>query len=236
MLRRACFAGESSRRWLAMVLVGAALNWGGARGVEANAIQPQFSYATSGTIDSAGVSGAAAVQFIPQAGVSESTAPFSLGAFVVGPAADGSVTRYDRTPVMISYATRAIDGTTTAGPDGAPAAPMMIRGWLSGAVGGSSPAALAVLFDQGLQPDDIHYYQPHPLPPLPAGSSVGAGSPGTLSLLGGESLLRLNTEGRPTAIEAQVNLAPNVPEPASYLVFLGVVGGCIFARRRLARS
>ena len=221
------------RQLVFLVFVGSALESGWVR---AAVIHPLVSYTTSGTIDPSGRTGVAAVAFLPTAGVTDATSPFSLGSFVLKPPSGGAMTRYDRSPILISYATRAIDGTSTAGADGAPAQPMAIRGWLSGTVGGGQPAHVSVLFDQGIQPADPHYYQPRPLPPLPAGSSVGAGSPGTLSLLGGKSVLDLNPAGGSTPIEAQVNLAPNVPEPASYLVFLGVVGGCIFARRRLAND
>ena len=215
------------------LLVGWSL--GSSRGVAA-IIHPQVNYATSGMIDQAGRTGEAAVRFVPATGTTDESSPFSLGAFLIEPPSDGTSTRYDQTPILISYATRAIDGISTAGGDGTLARPMAIRGWMSGSVGGEAPDRISILFDQGVQPADPRYYQPRPLPPLPAGSSLGTGSPGTLSLLGGKSLLNLNPAGTATPIEAQVDLALNVPEPASCLVYLGVIGGYLSARWRQQHS
>ena len=223
MLHTICFP----RRLVFMVLMLA-----GSNQVNAAIIHPQVDFVTSGTIDPSGRTGVAAVRFISSAGITDASSPFSLGAFVIEPPSDGTMTRYDRTPVLISYATRAIDGTSTAGADGMPAQPLALRGWLSGTVGGGEPGHIWLSLDQGVQPTDPNYYQPRLLPPFPAGSSLGVGSPGTLSLMGGKSVIELNLFGGSTPIEAQINLAPNVPEPASYLVFLGVVAGCIYKRRR----
>ncbi len=198
-----------------------------------------MSYATSGAVESTGVTGSPSVRFVASSGVTGSSAPFSLGAFEVVPPGDGALTRYSRTPVTISYWTKAVDGASTAAGDGTAAPPMVIHGWLSGTVGGSSPAALSVLFDQGLQPDDPRFYQPRPLPPFPAGSSLGNGNgkpPGFLSLNDGQSLLTLRTAGDGlTPVPAAVELTASVPEPTSLLVFL-VSGGALAAWRWRSRG
>ena len=126
--------------------------------------------------------------------------------------------------MTITLWTKAIDGTSTAASDGTPAAPALIHGWLSGTVGGSDPAPLSMMFDQGLQPDDPRFYQPHPLPPFPAGSSFGAmgggRAPGYLGFNHGESFLALDATGKMTPVAGQLDLATPTPEPTSVMTFL----------------
>lgn len=230
------FLSRLAHRWLGLPLTALAVGGIGGSVGRADAIHPQVTYRTSGTIDSAGVTGTEAVRFLPGMGVADSATPFALGSFEVTPPSDGSVTRYDRTPVMIVFWTQAVNGAAMGGQGGAGAEPTPVGGWLSGTVGGDRPADLAMAFDQGVQAADPRYDHPQliPLPPMPAGSSLsdgGAGSVGTLSVLGGQSIFTLKLAGGSTPVEAQVDLAPNVPEPASWWIFAGGVGAMVAARR-----
>ena len=217
------------------------MSWGATPDrAEASPSATRVTYETSGTIDASGVTGTPVVRFVGGTGSTATASPFPLGAFQVDPANTGAVTRYSQTPVTISYWTQAVNGTSTAAQNGTPASPMVIHGWLSGTVGGANASALSVLFDQGLQPDDPRFYQPRPLPPFPAGASVGENAdgkpPGYLSLNGGQSLLTLNPAGGAmTPVAAAVDLTASVPEPTSVLVFLAGAAALGLARRRPRR-
>ena len=212
---------------------GAALSAGAAR----------VSYEVAGSVGTEGMDGAPAVRFVPAGGEVDPASPFALGSFAVDPPSAGGATTYRQTPVTIELWARAIGGTPTAGPGGAAADPIVVHGWLSGTAGGTGPAALAVLFDQGIQPDDPRFYQPRPLPPFPAGSALGAAGmpPAFLGLNGGRSMLTLDsTAGASTPIPAELTLAPSVPEPAVPLILAGLglalaAGRVVEARSRAAR-
>lgn len=237
MPRCARLAARSSRRFVGLALVASALTGFAPRRLEASPILARLTYQTSGTIDPAGQTGVPAVRFVPGGGRADATAPVTLGSFVVSPPGDGSATRYDHTPLAISFWTRAVDDATMAGHDGTLAAPVVIRGWLSGTVGGGMPTDLSVAFDQGPQPADPRYNFPQqlPLPAFPAGSGSadgGIGSVGTVSVLGGESIFRQRLSDGSNAIAGQLTLAAGVPEPASGLIFGALGGITILTRRR----
>ncbi len=213
-----------SRGLLVGTLVAAVPAVNSSRVVVASATPPRLTYSSDATINSTGMSGPQAVQFLGGSGTVAAGMPFSLGSFVVNAASDGSITQYNMTPVTIWYQTQAINGVSTAGKDGMFAAPMEIHGWLEGRAG-AGLNGVSLILDQGIQPDDPAYYQPRLLPPLPASSGIGASdgtSPlGTLSLDYRHSVLNLGSDGEPAELDAEVNLTPSVPEPASYLIFLG---------------
>lgn len=173
----------------------------------------------SGSIDSAGMSGLPAVSFRPSDPPTDPGAdPFSLGQFAVSEPMDGAQTRYDHTPFTITYQ--------------APGAgsPMVLRGWLDGSVGGPAPSSLAASFDQGLQPDDPAFYQPLPLPPLPAS---GGNPSGYLTLNRGMDRLTLDPSGDGlTSVEAQINPVAT-PEPTP-LAFLGLAAVAWAVRRGMS--
>ena len=208
-----------------------AAGWLLARPAQASPSAPmRATYATTGTIDSAGVTGPARVRFVGASGATDSGAAFDLGGFAIDPASGGGATTYDRTPVTIDLWAKAVAGVAPNAADGSPAGPAVVRGWLSGTVGGAGPTALSVLFDQGIQPDDPRFYQPHPLPPLPAGSG---GVPGYLGFNHGASLLTLDPAGGMTPVAAQLDLATPTPtpEPTSLLIFAAGAAGVVLARR-----
>ena len=239
MLATARTSAQSPRilpRWLGLAVGLLAFGLGPARVGLANPSPARATYETTGTIDPTGMTGAPRVRFVGASGAADSGAPVALGSFAVAPAGAGSEpTTYDRTPVTVEMWTRAIDGTSTAASDGTPAAPAVIRGWLSGTAGGTGSSALSVLFDQGLQPDDPRFYQPHPLPPFPAGSSFGPGDPtrppGFLGFNAGRDLLTLDPSGGATPLAGQLDLAVPTPEPTPLLIFLAAGALLGLARR-----
>lgn len=200
----------------------------------------QFTFETSGSIGTDGVTGQPLLSFAPNQGTATGASDFDLGAFVVQAGPGDPVTHYDRTPFTIRFWTRSVDGASTAGADGAGPAPLTIGGWITGDAGGPGRSALTIQFDQGIQPDDPAYYATHPLPPIPAGSALG----GSMGLAPG-GYLTLN-EGRDTTtvdgqgmvespVLASVAFAPNVPEPSSILVMGGLGLAGLVARWRTTR-
>lgn len=173
-----------------------------------------MSYATSGTIDSSGVSGTPVISFnsVPT-GQFTTPSSFSLGEFMVAALPDGVTTSYTNTPFSITYLAnsvngQAVDNTTT---------PIVLTGKINGSVTGASQSDLMVSFDQTPIPD----FQTN-------------GYTNTLVNLDTNLTLVPSTTngGRTTAQSIMVVSPVPVPEPTSIIVFGLGAAGLIWQRRR----
>lgn len=201
----------------------------------------RFTYETSGTIGMEGITGKPLIHFSPTSGSAPGSTDFALGSFFVSSSPSDPVTHYDHTPFQIRFSTPTIDGFSTVKPEGVNLSPLTVGGWITGDAGGNGRSILTIQFDQGIQPTDPKYFrQPHPLPPIPAGSALGGTSGmtsvGYLVLHDGAPSSPLDGQGMiESPILASVEFAPNVPEPSSILIGGGLAGAGLIARRRAIR-
>lgn len=198
---------------------------------------PWFTYETSATIGTAGMTGPPALIFQPDHGSARGSTEFDLGGFAVQTGTGLPATHYDQTPFTLQFVIQSVNGMATTRADGVGPTPLTIHGWISGDAGGSTPSVLTVALDQGIQPTDPRYYSAQPLPPLPAGSVVGGSTgqtpPGYLTLQEGHSSLTVNGQGMiESPLVASVALATPAPEPSSILVLGGLLGGGLIAQWR----
>jgi len=176
-----------------------------------------MSYATSGTIDSAGVSGTPVISFnsVPT-GQFTSPSWFSLGEFMVAALPEGVTTSYTDTPFSITYLANTVNGQPVTGAT----SPIVLTGKINGSVTGASQSDLMVSFDQKPIPD----FQTN-------------GFTNTLVNLDTNLTLVPSTTngGRTTAQSIMVVSPMPVPEPTSIMIFaMGAAGLAWHRRRRLA--
>lgn len=174
-----------------------------------------MSYATSGTIDSSGVSGTPVVSFnsVPS-GQFTTPSSFSLGEFMVSALPGGVSTTYTNTPFSITYLVSTVDGQ----PIEAATQPIVLTGTINGTVSGASQSDLMVNFDST---------------PIPAFETNNYSNT-LVNLDTSLTLVPSTTNGGRTTAQSLLVVQP-VPEPASIVVFgLGTAGLVWYRRRRVA--
>jgi hypothetical protein len=203
---------------LRIAAIAAGLLIGSAPLAQADSIQADniLNYTTSGGPGTAGVTGAAAISFVPVQNESVDTASnISLGTFVVAGLTNGETTTYNNTPFTLSLIPNSFNGTALK--DTA----VQITGTLSGMVSGSNQSNVTVTFNQ---PQDPTF-------------AIGTGS-GTLHLSNTtELLVPSTTQGGQTTIQAQVvtsGIVSEAPEPSTIALFLSTV--CGLGLRRYVQS
>ncbi|MFM1801750.1 MAG: hypothetical protein RJA81_1102 [Planctomycetota bacterium] len=172
-----------------------------------------MSYATSGTIDSAGVNGTPVISFnsVPS-GQFTTPSSFSLGEFMVSALPTGVSTSYTDTPFSITYIVSSVDGQ----PVQDTTQPIVLRGTINGTVTGASQSDLIVNFDTT---------------PIPA-FDINNYSNTLVNLDTSLTLVPSTTNGGRTTAQSLLVVQP-VPEPASIVIFgLGTAGLVWYRRRR----
>jgi hypothetical protein len=105
---------------------------------------PVVNYSTSGTIDSAGVSGTPVISFNSVLNSSfQSPSSFSLGDFQVAALPDGQTTTYADTPFHITYLVNTLDGSAPNPNE----TPIQVSGVLNGTITGGNQSHVVATFD-----------------------------------------------------------------------------------------
>lgn len=171
-----------------------------------------MSYATSGSINSQGVSGTPVISFnsVPSA---QFTTPssFSLGEFMVSALPSGVSTSYTDTPFSITYLVSQVDNK----PINSGYQPIVLTGKINGTVTGASQSDLMVSFDST---------------PVPAFLTNGYSNT-LVNLDTSLTLVPSTTNGGRTTAQSLLVVQP-VPEPASIVVFGLSTAGLVWYRRR----
>jgi hypothetical protein len=204
-----------TRGWTGLRNVAVALILGAAFGSAVEAA-PIINYSTSGTVGLTGITGPNVISFNSVA-IGEYDAPssLSLGEFLVAPLAPGVSVTYDHTPFSITYLTNSVDGTPPVPNE----SPITINGFLSGTVTGAGRSDVVATFN----PLETSNFQ--------TGSYLNS-----MKILDAAvSLVPSSTNGGRTTAQGRnvVQLAPtpNIPEPASIVVFLTAATGIGLRRR-----
>ena len=183
-----------------------------AAGVRADAI---MSYTTSGSIDSAGVSGPGIISFIPVSnGAFNAPSAFSLGDFQVAALPDNQSTTYTNTPFHITYLANSVNGVA---PD-PNETPIQVSGVLNGDISGANQSNVVATFD-----------------PLPKSAFQTGAYKNTLKILDSPlSLVPSSTNNGQTSAQARLDTVP-VPEPTSIALFVTTLAGLGVRHRVRAR-
>jgi hypothetical protein len=199
---------------------------GTATGAEAAVL----TYQTSTTMDSAGISGANVVSFLP---VSSATVDLSagdvnaaLGKFVVAPLPDNQTTSYNNTKFTITFLPQTMDSQPAN-----TSTPLTFSGLLNGTVSGANLSTVSAKFDQA--PTSMYPIGGRQLSfrlPDSALSLVASGSGGVTTA----QTQIVSVTGTPGTPESPV------PEPGTIALFLTTAGGLglrryVQARRRQPR-
>ena len=182
---------------------------------------PPITYSTSGTVDPTGIVGTPAVSF---KGVDNGSltpgSPFDLGQLIVTTPASGAITSYAETPFHIVFQIDTIDGSTPNLNE----TPVVISGRLSGTVG---PGQLA---EASFSPYEVPVVG-LPLTPTPIVFQTG-NQIYSLNISGlTEFPLESSAAGAPTTVQGELDYLPiNIPEPASFAVFLVAATGLCLHR------
>jgi len=207
-MRMSCRSAGIRAAVLALGLVA----WGARQG-RADAI---MNYDTSGSIDSAGVSGPGVISFIPvNNGSFNAPSSLSLGDFQVAALPEGQTTTYTNTPFHITYLVNTVNG---AAPD-PNETPIQVSGVLNGSITG------------GNQSDVVAKFDPIQNPTFLTGTFEN-----TLGILDNPlSLVPHSTNGGETSAQAHLDttvVQNPVPEPTSIALFLTTLAG-LGVRHRL---
>ncbi|WZO98325.1 PEP-CTERM sorting domain-containing protein [Isosphaeraceae bacterium EP7] len=207
-----------SRKWVGLRIALAALatiavTAGSSR---ADSLKSYMNYNTSGTIDSAGVTGTPVISFNSVAAGSF-TAPssFSLGEFLVsGALPDDQVTTYTNTKFSITLGISKVNGSVPLPNE----TPFTLTGVLNGSITGTSQSDVVATFD-----------------PVPVGTFRTGDFLNTLKVLDSNiSLVPSTTNGGRTTAQAQITTTAAVPEPTSVAIFLSALAGFGMLRRSRA--
>jgi hypothetical protein len=173
-----------------------------------------MSYATSGAIDTNGVTGTPVVSFnsVPS-GQFTTPSSFSLGEFMVAALPSGVTTTYADTPFSITYLVNSVDGKSVD----PSTTPIVLTGKINGSVTGASQSDLMVSFDQK---------------PIPEFLTNGYSNT-LVNLDSNLTLVPSTTNGGRTTAQSLMVVSPvPVPEPASIMIFGLGAAGLVWHRRR----
>lgn len=173
-----------------------------------------MSYATSGAIDTGGVTGTPVVSFnsVPS-GQFTTPSSFSLGEFMVAALPSGVTTTYADTPFSITYLVNSVDGNAVD----PSTTPIVLTGKINGTVTGASQSDLMVSFDQK---------------PIPEFLTNGYSNT-LVNLDSNLTLVPSTTNGGRTTAQSLMVVSPvPVPEPASIMIFGLGAAGLVWHRRR----
>ena len=173
-----------------------------------------MSYATSGAIDTGGVTGTPVVSFnsVPS-GQFTTPSSFSLGEFMVAALPSGVTTTYADTPFSITYLVNSVDGNAVD----PSTTPIVLTGKINGSVTGASQSDLMVSFDQK---------------PIPEFMTNGYSNT-LVNLDSNLTLVPSTTNGGRTTAQSLMVVSPvPVPEPASIMIFGLGAAGLVWHRRR----
>jgi hypothetical protein len=105
---------------------------------------PVVNYSTSGTIDSAGVTGTPVINFRSVLdGSFDSPSSFSLGDFQVAALPSGQTVKYTNTPFHITYLVNTVDGN----PPNPNQTPIQVSGLLNGQISGANQSNVHATYD-----------------------------------------------------------------------------------------
>lgn len=202
-----------SRAWMTGITL--ALGLAGAAEASTSPAQSAkvlMNYATSGTIDSTGVTGTPIVSFnsVPS-GQFTTPSSFSLGEFMVSALPSGVTSTYTNTPFSITYLVSSVDGQPVTGST----TPIVLTGTINGTVTGASQSDLMVNFD------------PTPIPAFETNNYSNT----LVNLDTSLTLVPSTTNGGRTTAQSLLVVQP-VPEPASIIVFGLGAAGLVWYRRR----
>ena len=190
---------------------------------------PVVNYSTSGTIDSAGVSGTPVINFNSVLNSTyESPSSFSLGDFQTAALPDGQKTTYTDTPFHITYLVNTVDGTKPNPNE----TPIQVSGVLNGVVTGGNQSHVVAKFD-----------------PISNSSFVTGSYSNALSITDNPlTLVPSSTNSGQTSAQAFVTSTPlstpppsttgdvggttTVPEPSTIALFLTTLAGLAVHRAR----
>jgi hypothetical protein len=171
-------------------------------------------YDTSGLVGSTGITGTAAITFVPVTqNFFNAPSTLSLGTFVVAALPNGQTTTYNHTPFAVSFAIKTVDGLNVA------AVPQLltVTGFLNGTLTGSNLSTIIAVFN------------PIPNSHIVLGPNLAA----VLSLPSPQrTLVPSTTLGGQSTAEAFVDLFVTTPEPSSIAMFLAVGAGLGYYRLR----
>ncbi len=175
----------------------------------------QVVYSTSGTVGTAGLTGAPVFSFQGVSNGAITTGqPFNLGQFVTdGPPSPGG-TDYVNTPFQITFTVQTINGVAPSPND----SPVTLDGLLNGTIPFNSTPFVHMNFDS-------FEFVPEDGPPFPTTVTP---------FLTGSYMNYLYITSGPDVyapVQAELNLVQNVPEPSAIIIF-GIIGATLFGLSR----